>query len=60
MNEPELVEREGGGWLALGQAVPAISVAVEGKDEREARAAFAEAAVRWQELVLAAEQRQAT
>ena len=58
MDDLELVQREGGGWLASGQATPSIRIAVEGNDENEVRAAFAEASDRWQKLVAVAEHRQ--
>jgi len=60
MKEPELLEREQGGWLAVSDPHSEIRIAVEGKDESEARVAFERAAARWQELAAAAKRRART
>jgi hypothetical protein len=58
MDRLQVVERERGGWLAIGEAVPAITIAVEGEDEPGAREAFAAASSHWRELDDAAKLRE--
>ena len=57
MDSLQIVKRENGGWLALGEASPGIRIGVEGEDEDAARAAFGEASSRWRELASAAKLR---
>ena len=48
---PELIEREGGGYLAVGKPTAGLRIGVLGENARDAQVRFAEASNAWAKLL---------
>lgn len=51
MTEPQLIERQCGGWLAIAPPDSPVAIAVVGADEPATRAGLAASLSRWNELL---------